>query len=183
MALWMPILVAAVIVFVVSSIVHMMLPYHKSDYLPVPNQDQVMAALRPFNLPAGDYMMPKPASMADYKSPAFAEKMKEGPCAIMTVYTGHKHSMVGSLVQWFVYSIVVGTFAAYIAGRALGPGASYLTVFRFAGATAFLGYSAALVQSSIWMRRSWVTTLKGMFDGLLYGLLTAGTFGWLWPSA
>jgi hypothetical protein len=54
-------------------------------------------------------------------------------------------------------------------------------VFRFAGATAFLGYSMALVQHSIWYKRNWTTTLRSMFDGLIFACLTAGTFGWLWP--
>ena len=83
--------------------------------------------------------------------------------------------------MWFVYSILVSFFAAYITGRALGPTADYLAVFRFVGATAFMGYSLALLQNSIWYKRSWRTTLLSMFDGLVYGLLTAGTFGWLWP--
>jgi len=74
------------------------------------------------------------------------------------------------------------TTAAYIAGRALEPGAHYLSVFRFAGATAFFGYAFALMQQSIWYKRAWGTTFKSTFDGLIYALLTAGTFGWLWPS-
>ena len=86
-----------------------------------------------------------------------------------------------NLVLWFLYSMVVGLFAAYIAGRALEPGAHYLQVFRFAGATAFVGYSLALWQMVIWYRRSWKTTLKSTIDGLIYGLLSAGVFGWLWP--
>jgi hypothetical protein len=80
-----------------------------------------------------------------------------------------------------VYTIIVSLFAAYVAGRALGPGAHYLAVFRFAGATAFAGYSLALMQNSIWFSRNWGMTLRSMFDGLIYALLTAGTFGWLWP--
>ncbi len=31
MSLWIPILVSAVIVFVLSSIIHMVLPYHRTD--------------------------------------------------------------------------------------------------------------------------------------------------------
>jgi hypothetical protein len=76
--------------------------------------------------------------------------------------------------------VIVSIFAAYIAGRALGPGAPYLEVFRFAGSTAFAGYALALAQNSIWYKRNWGATLKSMFDGLVYALLTAGTFGWLW---
>jgi hypothetical protein len=76
----------------------------------------------------------------------------------------------------------VGIFAAYIAGRALEPGAHYLDVFRFAGCTAFVGYAVALLQNSIWYKRNWTATLKSVFDGLVYALLMAGVFGWLWPS-
>jgi hypothetical protein len=86
-----------------------------------------------------------------------------------------------SLTLWFLYCIVMGVFAAYVSGRALGPGAHYLSVFRFAGCTAFAGYALALWQNSIWYKRAWTTTLKSTFDGLVYALLTAGTFGWLWP--
>ncbi len=68
------------------------------------------------------------------------------------------------------------------AGRALPPGAHYLAVFRFAGATAFIGYSLALWQDSIWYKKQLSTTLRNTFDGLVYGLLTGGTFGWLWPN-
>ena len=86
-----------------------------------------------------------------------------------------------SLVQWFIYSLVVSVFAAYIADIALEPGAHYLAVFRFAGTTAFIGYSLALMQNSIWYKKSWSATFKSMFDGLIYALFTAGVFGWLWP--
>jgi len=86
-----------------------------------------------------------------------------------------------SLVFWFLYAVVIGIFAAYIAGRALPPGSQYPQVFRFVGATAFLAYVVALWQMSIWYRRSWMTTFKVTVDGLIYALLTAGMFGWLWP--
>jgi hypothetical protein len=77
---------------------------------------------------------------------------------------------------------VVSLFAAYIAGRAAGPGTEYLVVFRFAGTTAFVAYGLALWQNSIWYKRSWTTTLKSNLDALIYGMLTGGMFGWLWPA-
>lgn len=100
----------------------------------------------------------------------------------MTVLKPGPPAMGASLVQWFLYCVAVGIFAAYVAGRALEPGAHYLAVFRFAGCTAFVGYAVALWQNSIWYKRAWSTTLKSTFDGLVYALLTAGTFGWLWPE-
>ena len=179
--LWLPIIGSAVVVFVVSSIIHMVLPYHRSDLLKVPKEDDVLEALRRFGIPPGDYGMPHASSPAEMKDPAFVEKMKKGPVVLMTVAPGGQTSMGKSLILWFVYSLIVSVFAGYIASRALGPGERYLAVFRFVGASAFMGYSLALLQNSIWYSRNWVTTLKSVFDGLVYGLLTAGMFGWLWP--
>lgn len=179
-ALWLPIVLSAIIVFGASSIIHMLLPLHRGDLKKLPNEDQVMQSLRSFSIPPGDYGIPCAGSMQAMKDPAFQAKLKSGPVAFMTVLPGVP-SMGTNFALWFVYSIVIGIFAAYIAGRALGPGANYLHVFRFAGCTAFIGYAMALPQHSIWYKRSWMTTCKSMIDGLIYGLLTAGTFGWLWP--
>lgn len=180
-SLTVPILVSAVIVFVASSIIHMVLPYHRNDLRRLPNEDAVLDALRRFSIPPGDYAAPHAGSPEGMKKPEFVEKMKKGPVVLMTVAPAGPPSMGTSLLLWFFYSVVVSVFAAYIAGRALAPGAHYLEVFRFAGCSAFMAYSLALPQNSIWFKRNWGMTLKTMFDGLVYGLLTAGTFGWLWP--
>lgn len=180
-SLLLPILLSAVAVFIVSSIIHMVLPFHRSDFGKVPNEDAVLDALRQAAIPPGDYMMPRAASMKDMGSPEFIAKMKRGPVAHMTVIPPGPPALGGSLMLWFVYSIVVGVFAAYLTGRAMGPGAPYLEVFRFAGCVAFIGYALALPQGSIWYKRKWSTTIKVMIDGLVYGLVTGGVFGWLWP--
>ena len=179
--LWLPILLSSVFVFVASSIIHMTSPWHKTDYPRMPNEDKVRDALRPLAIPPGDYLIPRPASRQEMNSPEFAEKMKQGPVMLFTVMRNGSTPMATNLVLWFVYCVVVTTFAAYIAGRALPVGTRYLSVFRFAGATAFIGYSVALWQLSIWYRRAWTTTIKATVDGLIYALLTAGVFGWLWP--
>lgn len=180
-ALWPPILLSAVIVFVVSSIIHMALPWHKSDYPKVPNEDKVMEALRPLAIPPGDYLIPRPSSHKEMRTPEFVEKMKKGPVMMLTVWPNGPARMGKNLILWFVYSAIVSLFAGYVAGRAVPVGAEYLRVFRFAGVAAFLGYSVALWQMSIWYRRAWITTIKATVDGLIYALLTAGVFGWLWP--
>lgn len=178
--LWLPILLSAVFVFAASSLIHMVLKYHANDFRKVPNEDAVQAALRPFNLTPGDYMLPRCDSMKDMKSPEFIEKLNKGPVAMMTVIK--MGSMATSFILWFLYSIVVSIFAAYIAWHAVQPGSSYLAVFRFVGCSAFMGYSFALLQGGIWYGRSWSTVIKTAFDGLIYALVTAGTFGWLWPK-
>jgi hypothetical protein len=179
--LWLPILVSAVLVFVASSLIHMASPWHKGDYPKMPNEDRVMDALRPLAIPPGDYFIPRPSSRDDMRSPAFTEKLNQGPVALFTVMPTGAMSMGRNLALWFLYCVVVSLFAAYITGRALPSGASYRPVFRFAGATAFIGYSAALWQLSIWYRRAWSTTIKATVDGFIYALLTAVAFGWLWP--
>ena len=182
-ALWLPILLSAVVVFVASSILHMVLPFHRNDVrrLPTEKEDAVLETLRRMSVPPGDYGAPHPGSPAGMKEPAFVAKMAKGPVAFMTIAPGGPPSMAANLVQWFMYSIVVGIFGAYVTGLAVGVGANYMTVFRLASVTTFMGYSLALAQHSIWYRRDWGTTLRSMIDGLIYGLLTGGVFGWLWP--
>jgi hypothetical protein len=108
-------------------------------------------------------------------------KLSEGPVVIMTVMPNGQFSMGRNLTLWFVYSIVVGAFAAYAASRALAPGAPYMRVFEIVAACAFAGYALALWQMAIWYRRAMGTTIKSTVDGAIYALVTAGTFGWLWP--
>lgn len=180
-SLWLPLVLSAVLVFIASSIIHMLSPWHKGDYPRMPNEAQVMDAMRPLALPPGDYFFPRPASTQEMKSPEFAERVRRGPVVMMTVMPNEVMGMGRNLGMWFVYCVVVNLFAGYIAGRALPPGTPYGQVFRFVGASAFLGYAAALWQMSIWYRRAWSITVKSTVDGLIYACLAAGTFGWLWP--
>jgi hypothetical protein len=181
LSLWVPILVSAVFVFIASSLVHMVFGYHANDLKKLPDEDATTEALRKLNIPAGQYIIPHAASMKAMNSPEYQEKVKKGPGAILTIWPGGNVSMTANLTQWFIYSVVVGIFAAYVAGRALEVGAHYLAVFRFVGVTAFACYAIGGWSESIWWKRSWSTTFKNTLDGLIYALVTAGTFGWLWP--
>jgi len=182
MSLWLPILLSAVAVFIISSIIHMVLGYHANDFKGLISEKQVMDEIRNHNISPGDYQFPRATSMKEMGSLEFIEKMKQGPVGHMTIMKSGPPNMVKEFILWFIYSIIVGIFAAYVAGRALEPGAHYLSVFRFAGVTAFVGYSLALLQNSIWYKRNWAATIKSMLDGFIYALFTAGIFGWLWPT-
>ncbi len=178
----LPILLSAVFVFVASSLIHMVLGYHSSDLHKLPDENAFAEALRKLNIPSGNYALPCPSGPKEMGTPEFKEKLKKGPRALLTVWTGGSTSMAPNLVQWFVYSLVIGVFAAYVAGRALGPGAPFLAVFRFAGVTAFASYAIGGWSESIWYKRPLSLSLKNTLDGLIYALITAGTFGWLWPQ-
>jgi len=77
-SLWLPILLSAIVVFVVSSIIHMASPWHKDDYPRLPSEEEFMDAVRPISLPAGDYMIPRCKSHAELRSPEFLAKMDKG---------------------------------------------------------------------------------------------------------
>ena len=179
-ALWLPILLSAVIVFIASSIMHMLLPYHRSDYSALPDEEKTLAALRATPLKRGLYVFPF-CTHKDMKSPALAEKYKQGPVGFLNILPSGPPAMPKFLSQWFVYCLVIGFFAAYLAGRTLAPGTPYPAVFRVAGTAAFMAYGLANLSNGIWKGQLWSTTIKEVIDGLVYGLLTAGTFGWLWP--
>jgi hypothetical protein len=180
-SLWLPILLSAVIVFFASFVIHMVLPFHRKDYGKVPSEDDVMAALRQFSIAPGDYFIPCASGPAEMKTPEYKKKVELGPLLIMTVLGKDAYNMGRRLLQWFLFTVVVGMFAACVAGRTLAPGTPYIQVFRIAGTVAFAGYALGLWQNSIWYSKKWSTTLKSTFDGLVYALLTAGVFGWLWP--
>lgn len=179
-ALWLPILLAAIIVFVVSSVLHAVLTYHESDCQPIPNEDKILAAFRAAGLKRGYYHFPF-GSHKEMKSPAMVEKYKQGPVGMMTVFPSGPPAMPKFLGLWFAYCLIIGFFVAYLAGRTVAPGANYLVVFRVAGTAAFLAYGLGQLSNGIWKGQPWSMTIKEVIDGLLYGLLTAGTFGWLWP--
>jgi hypothetical protein len=180
-ALWVPILLSAVIVFVASSLMHMVLPIHKSDYHKLPEEDKVLDALRAAGVtPGRTYHFPF-TTHKEMKSPEAVERFKRGPVGLLTVIPSGAPAMGIYLGQWFLYCVLIGVFVACLTGRTRGLGTPYLEVFRVAGTTAFLGYAVAQIPDSIWKGQAWSVTFKHVFDGLIYALLTAGTFGWLWP--
>ena len=180
-SLWLPIIVSAVIVFLASWIVHMFLPHHRSDFAKLPDEDAVLDTLRSMNIPSGQYLAPFANTAAQMKQPEYVEKRKRGPALFLTLKTGSDPGMGKPLMQWFVYLLVISLFAAYLACHAIAAGAPYPAVFRFVGGAAFMAYALGHPHQSIWYRQAWNTTGKYIIDGLIYALLTAGVFGWLWP--
>lgn len=183
MSLVVPMLVSAVVVFIASAILHMVIPFHKNDYRKVPREDEFLTAMRQFDLPPGDYVVPHAEGPAAMKDPAFVEKRAKGPTIIMTLTPGATPSMAKPLTRWFIFCVVVSVFAAYMASRTLPAGTEYMQVFRIVGTTAFLGYALALIQNWIWFMKDGGATFRSIIDGLAYALLTAGVFGWMWPAA
>jgi hypothetical protein len=181
-SLWMPIVVSAVFVFIALSILHMLPGWHKDDMNAVPGEDKVMETLRAMDLQPGDYRFPYGRTVQEMEAPAFVEKMKAGPVGNMSIQPSGETNMGKLLGQWFVYSLVIAAIVAYVTGRTRAQGAPYLEVFRVSGVVTFCCYSVAHWQNWIWWGKSTRFTLTNTVDGLIYALVTAGTFGWLWPK-
>ena len=180
-SLWLPILVAAVLVFVVSSLVHMVLGWHRSDYSALPDEAATLETLGRQSLAPGLYPFPHCPDHKDMGKPEMQARFAKGPVGFVTVIPSGPPNMGVYLGTWFAFCLVVGVFVAYLAGRTLAPGAHYLAVFRVAGATAFMAYGLGQVVDSIWKGQRWSATFRHVVDGLAYALVTGGAFGWLWP--
>jgi len=181
--LWLPIVLSAVFVFLASSIIHMVIPIHRGDYDQLADEDAILATMRDHYVQPGNYHFPFCNSMKDMGSEQMIEKYNHGPVGFVSVLPNGPMNMGKSLIQWFVYTLVVSAFVAYLASFSMAPGAEYRPIFRMAGTAAFLGYGIGAVLESIWKGQKWSTSFKFVFDGLVYALVTGGTFGWLWPDA
>ncbi len=175
--LWMPIVVSAGLVWVVSAIVWMVLPWHKTDFSKPGDEEAVRSALK--GSAPGYYMVPFHMDPKELKDEAVAQKYVEGPQAFITVLPNGMPAMGPKLVMSFLFYLLVGITCAYFVGRTVGPDGSYLAAFRIAGTTAFTAYGLAYFQESIWFGRPWSLTAKSLLDAFIYGLVTGGVFGWL----
>jgi hypothetical protein len=174
--LWLPIVVSAVFVWIASSIIHMVLPHHKGEFKGLPEEDKALDAIR--DAPPGQYMFPF-CDMADWKKPEMQEKMRRGPNGILIIWPGAAN-MGRNIILMLVFYLVVSVFVAYIGWHAMGPGETYMKVFRICGTAAFMAHGLGWMPGMIWFGQKGFWTY--LFDSIVYALITAGTFGWLWPK-
>lgn len=179
-SLWMPILVSAALSWVASALIWTVMPHHRNDFGKVPNEEAARSALK--DLEPGQYNVPHMTTRAEAETPEGRAKFNEGPNAFITVLPRGMPSMGRSMVLQFIFYVFVGVFIAYVAGRTLAAGTDYLAVFRLTGAVAWFAYGIAVIPEAIWFGRPWSSIVKNLIDALVYALLTAGAFGWLWPE-
>ena len=179
--LWLPIVLSAVGVFVASSVVHMVLKFwHSPDYHGFANEDEIRAAVHKGGPAPGMYVIPH-CDMEEMKKPEIIAKFREGPVGFLILRPNGVVNMGRNLGQWFVYTLLVSVFAAYLAGHTLGGGAAPLQVFRVVGTAAFMAYGFGALPMAIWWGQPWGATVKAVIDGLIYGAVTAAVFAYLWP--
>ncbi len=175
--LWIPILASAAIMWIASALIWTVLPWHKGDYKKTSNEEGVRDALRGLN--PGFYNVPHCMSQAEFKEPEMQQKFEQGPLAFVTILPNGMPSMGRSMVLMFCYFIFVAVLCAYFVSRTVEPGTDYLGVFRVAGCVAWIANGVAHIPESVWFGRPLSSTVKSLFDALIYGLLAGGVFGWL----
>jgi hypothetical protein len=177
-ALWLPILVSAVFVFIASNVLWMALPFwHRGDYGKLPDEKTVLDGLAAAK--SGLYIVP--CVEWSKVTPEQREEIQRGPSAMVLLRNPGKFALGKTLFLWFLYLLLVSLFVAYLACHTLAAGTKYRAVFRVVGAAAFLAYALRTVTDGIWYGKPWKVVCKESIDGVIYCLLTAGTFGWLWP--
>jgi hypothetical protein len=182
-SLWLPILLSAVVVFVISSLVHMVFNWHASDYRTFSNEDAVREALRASNAAPGRYVFPHCKEMKDMASEAMQRKYREGPVGHITIIPNGTPNMGKYLGMWFLWSLVIAAVAAYITSKVV-PFEPYqaMRAAKVAGALTFIAHGFGTVTESIWMGRPWSGSAKYLLDAALYALGSAAVFYWLWPK-
>lgn len=181
-SLWLPVVLSAVAVFIVSAILHMALKYHKRDYKALPNEEAVRAALGG-NLAQGLYMTPYCSDMKQMREPVMKEKFMKGPVATIVIRPRGEIAMGKYLALWFVFTLFASFVAAYVARHTLAPGASGIDVMRITGTIAFCIYGLGNITDSIWKGQPWSNTALELLDGAIYAVVTGLVFKLLWPGA
>ncbi len=181
--LWLPIIAAAVAVFIASSILHMVIKWHKADYSGLPNEDEVRAALRSSAKTPAQYMIPYCADPKDFKKPEIAQKFVDGPLALISIRKPGPPAMGPFLGQWFGLNLVVAILAGYLASKMVPAGASFLAICRPVSVVTFVAYGAGSVTDFIWMGKPFGNMVRDLVDAFIHGLVTALAFAILWPHA
>jgi hypothetical protein len=182
LALWLPILLSAVVVFIISSLVHMVLKWHASDYKGLDNEDAVRAALRASHPGPGHYVLPYCKEMKQMGSPEMQQKYREGPVGHLMLLPNGAPNLGKFLGLWFLWALVIAAVAAYLASRLiLWDHVHARSAAKLVGAVTFVAHGFGTVTESIWMGRPWKQSFKYLIDSALYALGSALVFCWLWP--
>jgi hypothetical protein len=180
-SLWLPILVAAIACHFVGFICWMLLPHHRNDYAPLPDEGAARNLFKG-KLAPGQYIIPH-VPPKEWNSPDAIAKRNEGPNAFFVVLPNGVGNMMAQQVKNVLFHAVVSGVIAYLASRTVQAGSDYLAVFRVTGTAAFLAYAFSWGHQVIWFGRPAAVGMKDAIDGTVMALVTAGVFGWLWPAA
>ena len=176
------ILASSVVVFVASSITHMILPHHKKDWSKLPDEEELLEFIRSKNVPRGQYMFPACDDWNELKDPEKLKHYKAGPHGTVRVWAGVPN-MGRNLGLTFLSYIIIGVCVAYLGTMALPTGSSFMLVFRFTGTAAVMAYTFGYIGDTIWYGQPLKPFLHDLADSIVFGLITGVVFALMWPAA
>ncbi len=180
-SLWLPVVVSAVAVWLVSSIVHMVLKYHKADYKALGGEAAVAQALK--GTAPGVYPVPYCADPSQMKDPAMQKRYQDGPVGLLTIIPNGPPNMGRYLGLWFAFCFLISLTAGYVARHTLSSASPVLDVMRITGTLAFVGYGYGHIMDWIWKGQPFSNTIRGLIDAVIYAIVTGLVFRFLWPGA
>jgi hypothetical protein len=179
--LWLPILLSAAIVWVISAVVWMALPHHKRDFIALPDEDGLMEYLRKNGIQPGNYVFPDFRDPKVMKSEKTQKALNEGPVGHLSVWQTPL-TMGGKMVATFIVYLVVSTLIAYLTRVALPGPAPFTKVLQVAGTAGILAYCFSFIPNAVWFGSYKRTIVANFVDGIVYGLITGAIFAWRWPQ-
>lgn len=177
--LWLPILLSAAAVWILSAIAWMALPHHKQDFIGLSDEDGFIEFLRKSGIEPGNYVFPDFRGREAMKSEKTCKAIKEGPVGHLSVWRTPL-TMGGKMVATFVVYLVVSTLIAYLAAVALPKSADFAKVFQVVGTAGILAYCFAFIPNSVWFGAYPRTIIASIIDGIAYGTITAAIFAGCW---
>lgn len=199
LSLWLPILLSAAAVWIVSTIFGMPFLHHKNDWIGLPTappgggggggEDAFMEFIRKSGIKPGNYLFPDFRTREAMESEKVGKALKEGPVGHLSLWQPPL-SMGGKLAATFIVHLVVCTLIAYLASVALPPvpktaggegGWGFAKVFQVVGTAGILAYSFSFIPSAVWFGAYKRTIVAGIIDGIVYGAITGAIFAWRWP--
>ena len=179
--LWLPILLSAAVVWIVSAVVWMALPHHKRDFIRLPDEGSLMDYLRKSGIEPGNYVFPDFRDRESMKSEKTQQALEHGPVGHLSLWPTPL-TMADKLIATFVVYLVVSTLIAYLTRVALPGAAPFAKVFQVAGTAGILAYCFSFIPNGIWFGSYKRTLVAGFVDGIAYGLITGAIFAWRWPG-
>ena len=178
--LWLPILLSATAIWVISAIVWMALPHHKRDFIGLPDEDGFMDYLRQSGIKPGNYVFPDFRAREAMRSEKTQTALNEGPVGHLSVWQTPV-TMGGKMVATFIVYLVVSTLIAYLSRVALPGAAPFAKVFQVAATAGILAYSFSFIPNAVWFGSYKRTIVANFVDGIVFGLITGAIFAWRWP--
>ncbi len=176
--LWLPILLSSVAIFFGSFLSWMVLQLHKKDWQRLPQQEELMSALRRINAPLGNFMFPSCDTPQERESEEFQKLWKGGPRGVLTLFP--EVNMGQNLGLTMLLFLVVNFTLGYLGSMAFKPGTDFLTIFRFFATASLLMYLTGVLQHSIWFR---CRVVGHVVESVAYALIAGLIFASLWPAA